>query len=128
MFDPDSGISPEDGQRGAAPAFQDWDDRRLLNAVDTVLRRLYRAWSELDAPTRGRLDRMRTATADAAGDGGISAWERRAVLVRFLEELVSVDAAIEIVREAAAEGAAGPRPETLRRGGLTIWSRSICCG
>ena len=107
MFDPDSGISPEDGQRGAAVAFQDWDDRRLLNAVDTVLRRLYRTWSDLDAPTRGRLDRMRTATADAAGDGGISAWERRAVLVRFLEELAFVDASIEIVREAAAEGAAG---------------------
>ena len=107
MFDPDSGGFPEDGQSGAAAAFQAWDDRRLLNAVDTVLRRLYRAWSELDAPTRGRLDRLRTETADAAGDSGISAWERRAVLVRFLEELAVVDAALDIVRETAAEGAAG---------------------
>ncbi|MDE0070307.1 MAG: CHAT domain-containing protein [Caldilineaceae bacterium] len=107
MFDPDSGGFPEDGQSRAAAVFQDWDDRRLLNAVDTVLRRLYRAWSELDAPTRGRLDRLRTATADAAGDSGISAWERRAVLVRFLEDLAVVDAAFEVVREAVAEGGAG---------------------
>ncbi len=107
MFDPDSGRSPESGRMGAAVAFREWDDRRLLNAVDTVLRRLYRAWSELDGQTRGRLDRLRTETADAAGDGSLSAWERRAVLVRFLEELAAVDAALDIVRDAAAAGKAG---------------------
>ncbi len=107
MFDPDSGRSPESGQRGAGIAFQEWDNRRLLNAVDTILRRLFRVWSEMDGPTRGRLDRLRTETADAAGDGGLSAWERRAVLVRFLEELAAVDAALDIVRDAAAAGEAG---------------------
>ncbi len=102
MFDPDSGRSPEDERIGAAVAFRDWDDRRLLNAVDTILRRLYRAWSELDVPTQGQLDRLRTGAAGAAGDSGISAWERRAVLVRFLEELAAVDAALDIVRDAVA--------------------------
>lgn len=107
MFDPDSGRSPESGQQGAAVAFQAWDDRRLLNAVDTILRRLYRVWSELDGQSRGRLDRLRMETANAAGDSGISAWERRAVLVRFLTELAAVDGALDIVRDAAAAGEAG---------------------
>ena len=116
MFDPDSGRSPEGGQRGGGAAFQEWDDRRLLNAVDTILRRLYRVWSELGGPTRGRLDRLRTETADAAGDGGLSAWERRAVLVRFLEELAAVDAAHDIVRDAAAAGEAGAAGDVTPRG------------
>lgn len=107
MLDPDSGEFPEGVRMDAAAAFQAWDDRRLLNAVDTILRRLYRVWSELDGQSRGRLDRLRTETAGAAADSGLSAWERRTVLVRFLEELATVDAAFDIVRKAAAEGEAG---------------------
>ena len=72
---------------------RNWDDRRLLNTVDTVLRRLFRSWSELDPHTRGRVDQLRMATAAAAGNSSISAAERGAVLARFLDDLAAIDAA-----------------------------------
>ena len=83
---------------------RNWDDRRLLNTVDAVLRRLFRGWSELDPHTRSRVDQLRLAAAAAAGNSSISAAERRAVLTRFLDDVAAIDAALLIVYEALREG------------------------
>ena len=92
-----------------------WDDRLLLNTVDTVLRRLYRHWPELDAGARTRVDQLRKAAATAAGDSGISAPQRRTVLVKFLDDLAAIDAALPIVSEAMRRGKASA-PYAIERG------------
>ncbi len=88
-------------------AARNWDERRLLNTVETVLRRLFRSWPELDALTRSRVDHLRMAAAGAAGQSRISAPERSAVLVRFLDDLAAIEAALAIVYEAMGNGKSG---------------------
>lgn len=87
-----------------------WDDRQLLNGVETVLRRLFRSYWELDAPTRGQVDHLRMAAAAAAGDSRLSAPERRATLIRLLDDLAAFDAVRPLIEETVrnTQGRVGP--------------------
>ncbi len=89
---------------------RNWDDRQLLNIVDSVLRRFFRSYWNLDPLTRSQVDRLRKAAAAAAGDTDISAVERRAVLTNFLEDLTSIDAVLPLIEEAMRGGIAGNSP------------------
>ena len=73
---------------------RNWDDRQLLNMVESVLRRFFRSYWNLDAMTRSQVDRLRMAAAAAASNSIISALERRAVLTGFLDDVASIDAAL----------------------------------
>ena len=107
MHEPDGGRPPGTARIGEELRSRKWDDRRLLNTVDTVLRRLFRSWAQLDAPTRSRVDDLRLAAADAAGDSSISAPERSAVLTRFLDDLAAIEPAFAIVYEVMRAGKRG---------------------
>ena len=87
-----------------------WDDRQLLNIVDSVLRRFFRSYWSLDPLTRSQVDRLRTAAATAAGETDISALERRGVLTGFLDDLASIDATLPLIEEALRGGIAGDSP------------------
>ena len=87
-----------------------WDDRQLLNTVESVLRRLYRSYWNLDALTRSQVDRLRMAAAAAASNSILSALERRAVLISFLDDVASIDAALPIIEESMRDGVAGDGP------------------
>ena len=87
-----------------------WDDRQLLNIVDSVLRRFFRSYWTLDPLTRSQVDRLRTAAAAAAGETNISALERRAVLTSFLDDIASIDATLPLIEEALHGGIAGDSP------------------
>ncbi len=87
-----------------------WDDRQLLNTMDSVLRRFFRSYWDLDTRTRSQVDRLRMAAAEAAGNSGISALERRAILTGFLDDVASIDAVQPIVEEAIGGGIAGDSP------------------
>ena len=83
-----------------------WDDRQLLNIVDSVLRRFFRSYWSLDPLTRSQVDRLRNAAA-AAGETDISAMERRAVFTSFLDDLASIEAALPLIEEAMRGSIAG---------------------
>lgn len=102
-----------------AKSFRHWDDRRLLNLVDTVLRRLYRSWGELAPSARGQVDRLRVAAAARAGDSSISAAARREVLATFLEDLASLDSVLPTVDEAAQRGLRGETPASANPKGIS---------
>jgi hypothetical protein len=87
-----------------------WDDRQLLNMVDSVLRRFFRSYWDLDTRTRSQMDSLRTAAAAAAGNSGISALERRAILTGFLDDVASIDAVLPIVEESMRGAIAGDSP------------------
>ena len=89
---------------------RNWDDRQLLNMVESVLRRFFRSYWNLDALTRSQVDRLRMAAAAAASNSIISALERRAVLTGFLDDVASIDAALPIIEEAMRDDVAGDGP------------------
>ena len=89
---------------------RNWDDRQLLNMVESVLRRFFRSYWNLDAMTRSQVDRLRMAAAAAASNSIISALERRAVLTGFLDDVASIDAALPIIEEAMRDDVAGDGP------------------
>ena len=89
---------------------RNWDDRQLLNMVESVLRRFFRSYWNLDAMTRSQVDRLRLAAAAAASNSIISALERRAVLTGFLDDVASIDAALPIIEEAMRDDVAGNGP------------------
>ena len=89
---------------------RNWDDRQLLNMVESVLRRFFRSYWNLDAMTRSQVDRLRMAAAAAASNSIISALERRAVLTGFLDDVASIDAALPIIEEAMRDDVAGNGP------------------
>ncbi len=95
---------------------QYWDDRRLLNTVDTVLRQIYRYWPELDPHTRSQVDQLRMAAAAAASNSSISASERRAILAGFLDDLAALDGVMPIVFESMRNG----KTDESHRGGKGI--------
>ncbi len=100
------------GVEGRRQAFSSrhWDDRQLLNIVDSVLRRFFRSYWNLDPLTRSQVDRLRTAAAAAAGETDISALDRRAVLTSFLDDLASIDSALPLIEESLRGGIAGDNP------------------
>lgn len=89
---------------------RNWDDRQLLHIVDSVLRRFFRSYWDLDPLTRSQVDRLRMAAAEAAGSTNISALERRAILTGFLDDIASIEAVLPIVRESMRGGIAGVNP------------------
>lgn len=86
---------------------QRWDDRQLLITVESVLRRLFRSYWELDPPTRGQVDHLRMAAAAAAGDSRLSAPKRRAVLLRLLDDLAAFDAVLPLIEETVRDTQTG---------------------
>ncbi len=97
---------------------RNWDDRQLLNIVDSVLRRFFRGYWNLDPLTRSQVDSLRTAAAAAAGETEISALERRAVLTSFLDDVASIDAVLPLIEEALRGGTAGDTPGFGRAKGI----------
>ena len=89
---------------------RNWDDRQLLNIVDSVLRRFFRSYWDFDPLTRSQVDRLRTAAAAAAGEADISALDRRAVLTSFLDDLASIEAALPLIEESLRGGIGGDNP------------------
>ena len=89
---------------------RNWDDRQLLNIMDSVLRRFYRSYWNLDPVTRSQVDRLRAAAAAAAGDADISALERRGILTGFLDDLATIEAVLPLVEEALRGGIASNNP------------------
>ncbi|MXZ19557.1 MAG: CHAT domain-containing protein [Caldilineaceae bacterium SB0665_bin_25] len=96
--------------RRQAFSSRNWDDRQLLHIVDSILRRFFRSYWDLDPLTRSQVDRLRTAAAEAAGSASISALERRAVLTGFLDDFASIEAVLPIIRESMRGGIAGDEP------------------
>ena len=89
---------------------RNWDDRQVLHIVDSVLRRFFRSYWDLDPLTRSQVDRLRMAAAEAAGSATISALERRSVLTGFLDDFASIEAVLPIIRESMRGGIAGDNP------------------
>lgn len=97
---------------------RNWDDRQLLHILESVVRRFFRNYWDLDPLTRSQVDRLRMAAAEAAGRANISALERRAVLSGFLEDFASIEAVFPIVRESIRGGIAGDNPGYARVMGI----------
>lgn len=89
---------------------RNWDDRQLLHILESVVRRFFRNYWDLDPLTRSQVDRLRMAAAEAAGSANISALERRAILSGFLEDFASIEAVLPIARESMRGGIAGDNP------------------
>ncbi len=89
---------------------RNWDDRQLLHILESVVRRFFRNYWDLDPLTRSQVDRLRMAAAEAAGSANISALERRAILTGFLEDFASIEAVLPIITESMRGGIADDNP------------------